>query len=57
MNVSPAAELWGRLYGLLCRWETIRYGLASMPEHDQPRLDNEAEKIIAEFMSQQTSGA
>lgn len=47
-TLPPEAKLWGELYALLCRWPSIQYGLASMPESDQPRLDDLAEKIIRE---------
>lgn len=45
-NVSEAAKLWGDVYALLCKWPSIQYGLATMPESDQPRLDDLAEQII-----------
>jgi hypothetical protein len=45
---DAAADLWGKLYALLCKWPSVQYGLGSMPESDQPLLDNLAEKIIIE---------
>ena len=45
-DVSKEAKLWGELYALLCKWESIQYALASMPQSDQVRLDDLAEMII-----------
>lgn len=49
MNISKEAKLWGELYALLCRWDTIQYGLATMPEKEQPILDDQAEEIIKKW--------
>jgi len=44
--IPKEAKLWGELYALLCRWHSIQYGLATMSEADQGRLDDLAEEII-----------
>jgi hypothetical protein len=55
-EVSKEAKLWSNLYALLCRWAAIQGALANMPEHEQPTLDDRAEAIIKQWVSESNGG-